>query len=208
MHQAGPPKNPLIGRMTMAYRQADSLPTRPARTPVKDEFSLVYDRYFSAVYRFIYYKTFHRERAEDLTGQAFLMAYEKYHTFDPAKGSVIAWLYRIAGNSVTDYYRRSRKTVSIHDVWDIAGEDDVALDHENREKLLALRKAMAELSAPERDVLILRIWEDVPYRTIASLLNRTEAACKMLFSRTLVRLRTTLGAAALLALLLAPAVYR
>jgi DNA-directed RNA polymerase specialized sigma24 family protein len=73
---------------------------------------------------------------------------------------------------------------------------------------MSLRKAMAELSPPERDVLILRIWEDVPYRTIASLLNRTEAACKMLFSRTLVRLRTTLGAAAFLALLLAPSVLR
>jgi RNA polymerase sigma-70 factor (ECF subfamily) len=191
----------------MAYPRVENVQTRPARTPVKDEFSLVYDRHFNAIYRFIYYKTFHRERAEDLTSHVFLKAYEKYNTFDPAKGSAIVWLYRIAGNAVADHYRRNR-TVSIHDVWDIAGEDDVALDHENREKLLALRKAMAELSPPERDVLILRIWENVPYGTIASLLNRTEAACKMLFSRTLSRLRTTLGAAALLALLLAPSVLR
>jgi RNA polymerase sigma factor (sigma-70 family) len=192
----------------MANRQAPIEKTHPARAPVKDEFSFVYDRYFNTVFRFVYYKTFHRERAEDLTSQAFLKAYEKYHTYDPAKGNVLTWLYRIAGNSVTDYYRRNRKTVSIHDVWDITGADDVALDHENREKLFALRKAMAELSAPERDVLMLRIWEDVPFRTISGLLNRTEAACKMLFSRTLARLKTALGAAAFLALLLAPVVFR
>ncbi len=192
----------------MVDQRVENVQTRPARTPVKDEFSVVYDRHFSAVYRFIYYKTFHRERAEDLTGQVFMKAYEKYHTFDPAKGGARAWLYRIAGNAVADHYRRNRKTVSIHDVWDIAGETDVALDHENREKLLALRKAMAELSPPERDVIILRIWENAPYRAIATLLNRTEPACKMLFSRTLSRLRATLGATALLALLLAPAVLR
>ncbi len=199
---------PIAGT-TMNERQSER--TKP-RTPVKEEFSLVYDRHFNSVYRFVYYKTFHRERAEDLTSQAFLKAYEKYHTFDPARGDIRAWLYRIAGNAVVDHFRRNRKTVSIHDVWDdvpdSGGANDAADDHENREKLLALRKAMAGLSAAGRDVLILRVWENVPYKTIASLLNRSEAACKMLFGRTLVKLKATLGAAVFLAVMIAPAVFR
>ncbi len=183
---------------------------RPARTPGTEEFSLVYDRHFDSVYRFVYYKTFHRERAEDLTSQAFLKAYEKYHTFDPARGDVRAWLYRIAANAVVDHYRKTRRTADVRDVWDAvaARAGDVALDHENREKLLALRKAMAGLSEAERNVLILRVWENVPYKTIASLLNRSEAACKMLFGRTLGKLKATMGAAVFLALLMAPAVFR
>jgi RNA polymerase sigma factor (sigma-70 family) len=191
----------------MKHRQSAATGPRTGAGPKKDDFSAVYDRHFTTVYRFVYYKTFHRERAEDLTSHAFLKAYEKYHTFDPVKGQVLAWLLRIAGNAVADDYRKHRRNKSIHDVWDIAGTEDVPLDLENRERLFALQRAVAALSAAERDVLMLRIWENIPYRTIASLLNKSEAGCKMLFSRTLGKLRGSLGAMTLLALFGAPGTF-
>jgi RNA polymerase sigma-70 factor (ECF subfamily) len=193
--------------MGMQYGSVKKTRPRVKGAEIKDDFSLVYDRYFTFIYKFIYYKTFHRELTEDLAGQAFLKGYEKYHTFDPDKGGVLAWLCRIASNVVADHFRKRTKTVSIHDVWDLAGSDNVELDLENREKARAVREMIAGLSATQRDILIWRIWQDLPFRTIARLVNKSEAGCKMLFSRTLLKLKGSLKAAAFLAVLGAPALF-
>ncbi|MBN1698235.1 MAG: sigma-70 family RNA polymerase sigma factor [Spirochaetales bacterium] len=169
------------------------------KTKVKrDEFGSVYDMYADKIYRFIYYKTYHREIAEDLTATTFLKALEHLAQYDPEKGSISSWLYRIARNLVTDHYRAHRKTVDIDDVWDCAGRQNVELDTENREHLRELQKVMKKLPSEQRDLLILRVWQELPYRDIAQIMGKSEGACKMMFMRVIARLRKHLSVAALL----------
>lgn len=48
---------------------------------------------------------------------------------------------------------------------------------------------MKYLSAVDREVLIMRLWLDLPFKEIACNLNKKEAAVKMSFGRALDRLR-------------------
>jgi RNA polymerase sigma-70 factor (ECF subfamily) len=174
----------------------------------RKQFAEVYDQYASRIYQFIYYKTYHKETAEDLTSSTFLRAFEKLHLFNPEKGSIGAWIYQIARNLVTDHYRAKKKTVDIDDVWDLAGEQNVELDAENREQLEELREVLQKLPAEHRDILILRIWQELSYKDIAHIVGKSEGACKMMFSRIIAKLRKELSVAALLLFFLFKLVWR
>ncbi|MBN2443036.1 MAG: sigma-70 family RNA polymerase sigma factor [Spirochaetales bacterium] len=174
----------------------------------REEYAEVYDNYATRIYQFIYYKTYHKETAEDLTSQTFLRALEKLHLYNPEKGSMSAWIYQIARNLVTDYYRSTRKTVDIDDVWDLAGKQNIELDSENKEQLEELREVLKKLPSEQRDILILRIWQDLSYKEIANIIGKSEGACKMMFSRIIAKLRKELSVAVLLLLFLLKSKYQ
>lgn len=161
-------------------------------SPIK--FEEVYERYAEKIYTFIYYKTYHKESAEDLTGTTFMKALDKWDSYRPGKGKVSSWLYAIARNCVIDHFRKQKKTMDIQDIWDLAGEEDVLLDAHNREQMKAVYEVMKTLPIEQRDILIMRIWQDISYKEIARILGKSEGACKMTFSRTISRLKKDLAA--------------
>ena len=153
-------------------------------------FAGLFDLYGRKIYDYLFYRTHHKETAEDLASTVFLKALERGQSFDPEKGSFGAWIYRIAHNTLIDQYRANRPTADIEDIWDLlASGEDVARDADARERLRAVEKRLAELPAGQREVLILRLWDGLTYAEIAELTGKSEAAGKMAFSRGLSALR-------------------
>jgi len=164
----------------------------------EESFAQIYDTFITVIYQFIYYKTYHRETAEDLTSQTFLKALEKLHRFNPQKGSMATWLYQIARNLVIDHYRTKKHTLSIHDIWDLAGTHNVEIDLENKEQLQMVQAVLKALPMNQRDIIIMRVWQELPYKEIAEIMGKSEASCKMLFSRTIAYLRENMSIAVVL----------
>ncbi len=164
-------------------------------------FGDLYDAHVRQVYRYHYYRTQHRETAEDLTSLTFTKALGRIGTFDPERGTFLAWIYRIARNALVDHYRAAREAVDIDDVWDLKSDADVQKDAETRERIEKLRPYLQALPKDQREILLLRLWDDLPYADIAAITGRSEAACKMAFSRTVSRLRKDVPASILLLLL-------
>ncbi|MBN1647073.1 MAG: sigma-70 family RNA polymerase sigma factor [Spirochaetales bacterium] len=158
-------------------------------------FEDVYDEYAERIYRFIYYKTYHRETAEDIMSQVFLKAFEKWDSFNPEKGPVSSWLYAIAGNLVIDNFRKKKPSANVDDIWDLSGSDDVQLDAERKEQLEEIRAGLGRLPSDQRNLIILRIWEDCSFREIAEITDKSEAGCKMQFYRAVKKLRSYISIA-------------
>lgn len=156
---------------------------------IYDDFGLLYDKYIKKIYDFIYFKTTHKETAEDLTSQTFLKALEKIATFNSAKGTFSAWLYQIARNNVIDHYRAKKENLNIDDIWDLAGREDIERDIDSRENVAAVEKYLKNLKPEQRDIIIMRIWQEMPYAEMAEILGKSEDACKMTFSRAIGKLR-------------------
>lgn len=169
-----------------------------------DSFDALYQHYVQPIYRFVYRRTLQRETAEDLTSITFLKALEKIRQYDPGKGPFAAWLYRIARNSITDHYRVQRDHTDIEDVWDLSSNEDVAGKVDDRMTHAKLRDALQTLPADKREIVLLRLWEGLSYREIAAIVGKSENNCKVIFSRTVAELRTTLPKSLLLLLLLSP----
>src|SRR5690606_24044658 len=111
------------------------------------------------------------------------------------------WLYAIAANTITDHYRTRTEERSIEDVWDLDTGEDVQVDVSNKLLVESVQQYMHTLTAQQRDILILRLWEELSYQEIAAMLGKSEASCKMLFSRTLKQLRAEMPLAAFIALI-------
>ncbi len=166
-------------------------------------FDPLYVLHVDAVYRYLHRRTLVREVAEDLTSVTFLKALEAIRTFDPDKGELRAWLYRIARNSLVDHYRNpARQTQDIETVWDLPGNEVTSLATEQSIDAAALHKALATLKPAQREIVLLRMWEGLSYKEIATLTGKTEGNCKVLFSRAVADLRLALPS--LLLLLLFP----
>lgn len=157
-----------------------------------EAFGELYEQYVRKIYDFIYYKTHHKETAEDLTSQTFFKALEKIHTFKPDRGSFNTWIYQIARNTVTDHYRQSKTTLNIDDIWDLSNDDDVERDADTRLQLEKVHQHLGKLKPELREILLLRLWNDLPFKDIADIVGKSEANCKMIVHRALGKLQTDL----------------
>ncbi len=153
------------------------------------DFSLLYDNYAEKIYRFVYFKTSHKEIAQDLTSQAFFKALENIKTFDGQKGCFSSWLYRIARNLVIDHYRAQKNDVDIESVWGLGGGDDLARDSELREKITGVKEFLKKLDEEQQEIIMMRVWDGLSHKEIAQILGRSEASCKMAFCRAIGKLR-------------------
>jgi len=159
-----------------------------------EEFSRLYDNYIEKIYRFIYYKTHHCQTAEDLTSQTFMKAWKHISRFDMNKNSFNSWIYKIARNTVIDHYRTQKRQQNIEDAWDLSIFDDTIENIDTKNKLEEVKKYIETLNSEHRDILILRLWQELSYKEIATILDKSEASCKMAFSRGLKKLRKQMPA--------------
>jgi RNA polymerase sigma-70 factor (ECF subfamily) len=156
-------------------------------------FAELYDAYVRSVYNFIYYKTHHKETAEDLTSDTFFKALKNIRQFDQSR-SFRSWLFTIAHNTVRDHYRSARPTTDIDDVWDLADTDDMVRDTETKHALAEVQKHLGKLTTAQREILILRLWQDLSYKEIADIVGKSEGNCKMIYSRAIAQLRDAVPA--------------
>src|SRR3989338_1038262 len=157
------------------------------------QFGQLYDSYIKKIYNFVYYKTWHRQTAEDLTSQTFFKALTKIKQFDEIKGSFSSWLYKIARNTVIDYYRQNKADLNIDDIWGLADSQDFASEIDNQQKLGDVQKYLQNLKPDQKEIVIMKLWDGLTYQEIAEITGKTVAACKMTFSRTMARLRENLA---------------
>ena len=153
------------------------------------QFGILYDRYIRKIYDFIYFKTHHKETAEDLTSKTFMKALSNLGRFNADIGTFQAWLYRIARNTVIDHYRTAKIDKNIEDVWDLSGNEDLARDVDTRASLKKVEQYLKKLAPEQRDIIIMRVWQGMSHFEIAEALGKTEASVKMKFSRAMIRLR-------------------
>lgn len=159
------------------------------------EFGVLYDMHVKRIHDFIYFKTYHKETAEDLVSKTFMKALENIKKYNAKIGSFSSWLYRIARNTVIDHYRTSKNTVDIEDIWDLASKQDIKSDIEVKEGLVKVKTYLAKLTPENRDIVILRVWQEMSYAEIAEVLGKSEDSCKMMFSRTIAKLKKEMPAA-------------
>jgi RNA polymerase sigma-70 factor, ECF subfamily len=154
-----------------------------------ERFGELYDRYIRKIYTFIYYKTLHKQTAEDLTSEVFFKALKNIRSVNPEK-KFSTWLYAIARNAVIDHYRTFKRTTDIEDAWDVGDDNDLSEKLDDTKTFEKLQKGLVRLSPIQREIVILRIWEDMSYREIADVVGKTEENSKMIFSRSIAKLRT------------------
>lgn len=157
-------------------------------------FGKLYDYYVAPIYRFVFIKVGHKAIAEDLTQEVFLSAFENLNNYSIQGCPLSSWLYQIARNKVIDHYRTKRNNLSIEevgeDVFKVGAviEKDLNFDFD----LKQVREAMLKLSEIEQDVLIMRFIEDLSHHEIASAIDKSEGAVRLIQHRAIKNLKRIL----------------
>ena len=154
----------------------------------RDAFGVLYGIYIKKIYDFVYFRTASKEAAEDLVSDIFIKVLERIGKFDPAKGSFSSWLYRVARNHMIDSHRTKRSAISLEGV----DPSDEGLQSEGVEDVVLFRQAaklLEGLKADQREVVVMRVWDELSYSEIAAITGKSQAAAKMSFKRAIENLR-------------------
>lgn len=154
--------------------------------------AVLYDRHYDAVYRYCYYRLGDGHAAQDVAGEVFVRMVEKLDTFRPRGRPLLAWLYTIARNLVTDRYRQQGQAneVALEAAVPLAddgdGPDRLA---DRRLEAECLSLALAHLTEDQRQVILLKFMENLSNAQVACVLDKSEGAIKSLQHRALAALR-------------------
>ena len=156
----------------------------------------LYERHYDAVYRYCYCRVGDAGLAQDLTADVFVRMVDKLHTFQVRGRPLLAWLYTIARNLVTDTHRQNGR--AIHLPLDSASQlasksnGDPVRGVERRLQAECLAAALGHLTEEQRQVILLKFIEDYRNGQIAGMLGKSEGAVKSLQHRALNALRRAL----------------
>lgn len=164
-----------------------------AKTGDPTAFAELYDRYQPAIYRYIFYRVGDIATAEDLTGEVFVRLVEKIHRFTYRGRPLLAWLYTIARNLVTDYHRHARRSLPLTLDDRLVGDViDPEQTIEDRLTQHSLAVAVARLTEDQRQVILMKFVEGLDNEAVARTLSKSVGAVKALQHRALAALRCIL----------------
>lgn len=176
------------------FDDIDSQLAAAARTD-RGAFGDLYDRNADQLLAYFYRRVACPHTAADLAAETWADALHSIDRYDPTRGAARGWLYGIAANQMRRWLRsgqvsnRARRRLGVDDIH--LDDDDVA-HIESLVDLAPLRAelvgALAALSTPVRDAVVLRVVHDLSYDQIAMQLRCTPGAARVRVSRGLAQL--------------------
>ncbi|GIO23767.1 RNA polymerase sigma factor [Oceanobacillus sp. J11TS1] len=129
-------------------------------------YTALYEKLHEPLYCFLYRYTQEEQLSIDIIQDTFEILQKKKHTFNPAKGTVKAYLFQIAYRLLMNKLNRRKKWRSLLPF--LAPQTHHSI---NMDEKLWIQQAIAKLPDKQRAIILLVYYEDLPQREIASILN-------------------------------------
>lgn len=174
---ADAPPCPVPLQMSATQRRpplADAAPTRAAMA----RFHQLMVPHLDGAYNFARFLSRDADGAQDIVQDAFLRAWRGFPGYDG--GDSRAWLYAIVRNCYRDWLKLGRRRARIehapgdtdtaeapHEIASAADSPELIL--ERRDESLRVRRVLAGMPRPLREMLVLRELEGLSYQEIATI---------------------------------------
>jgi RNA polymerase sigma-70 factor (ECF subfamily) len=166
-------------------------------------FDLLFRQHRAPVQRFVFRMVRDRTEAEDITQEVFLRVY-RYRDGYEVTAKFTTWLYRIAGHVTLNWIRDHSRSRYSEPLEPPAGsrprrhfvDGTVRIDEWLlfQSRMAALRSAMDELPARQRQIVRLHKFEEMGCEEIASALGCSNQAVRSTLCRAYGKLREMLSA--------------
>jgi RNA polymerase sigma-70 factor (ECF subfamily) len=105
--------------------------------------------------------------ALDISQEAFIKAFRKIKNFDTRR-PFFPWFYRILKNLCIDHYKHRRRLNEVP----LENVRILEVEHEDREMKKALWKGIDELPHEQKEIIVLRYFQQLSYQEIAEVLDK------------------------------------
>lgn len=149
-------------------------------------FESIYRAYYRRVYSFLYKLCHEHETAEDLTQETFYQAYKSLSKYR-GECEMFTWLASIAKNMYLKYLRHMRQANIVIDLY--VTEPEAPMSDEPGYRIVReidiqrVRQAIAAMPSKYSEVLILRIYGELPFSEIAMKLGISVNSAKVIYYR-------------------------
>ncbi len=139
--------------------------------------SSLIERHQTKIYGFIYSKVVDRDIADDIFQDTFIKVIKnlKSNSYNE-EGKFLPWVMRIAHNLIVDYYRKNKKMPMFREtdefsIFSIMSDDlpNIETQMINLQVQSDLSKIIEELPCDQKEVLMMRIYQDLSFKEISEL---------------------------------------
>ncbi len=110
---------PFAGLVARLFRRGPDADLRAAARGDAEAIGRFYDQHVDHVYAFVFYRVGRDAAlAEDVVQETFTAALGKVGDYDPARGSVVAWLCTLSRNPIRDGLRAHKRSDELAGTWE------------------------------------------------------------------------------------------
>ncbi|MCI1681143.1 MAG: RNA polymerase sigma-70 factor [Bacteroides sp.] len=158
----------------------------------KGDFQDIFNTYFEAIRRFVYYKTSDEQVAEDIAEDVFMQLWERRDRLELL--NIKALLYKMASDNVVSYYRKQDVRLSFAE--NMRPDESASLSPQEELQFEELKARYAavleEMPDGQREVFLMNREESLKYHEIAERLNLSVKAIEKRMNAALSLLRKKL----------------
>ena len=187
------PARPTFGQEVPAHLDEETV--EAVKRGERWAWEAAYRAYSKGLNGFLVLRLGNADEAAEALSETFLRALDRAHSLRGGADSFRAWLFRIARNVAFDRLRaKQRRPITDHEVDPIdlllAEPDAELIASEDAE---AVRRAMGQLDADDREVLWLRICARLSSADVGEIIGKRPGAVRMQQQRALTALARHLG---------------
>jgi RNA polymerase sigma-70 factor (ECF subfamily) len=139
--------------------------------------STLINRHQSKIYGFIYSKISDRDLSDDIFQDTFIKVIKtlKSNSYNE-EGKFLPWVMRIAHNLIIDHFRRNKKMPMYREteefsIFSIMTDNSQTVENQMITDQVEkdLKKLIEELPQDQKDVLVMRIYQDLSFKEISEL---------------------------------------
>lgn len=150
------------------------------------EFERIYREQNRRVYAFLLKLCGNSDLAEELTQETFYQAYKSLSRYN-GRCEMFTWLAAIAKNVFFSYLRKTKAESMVIDLYitdlEAALDDEPGYRLQRELDIAQVQKAIAGIPKKYSEVLILRIYGELPYEEIARKLGISTGSAKVIYFR-------------------------
>lgn len=162
-----------------------------------EAFAELYDLYVKRIYRFVFFKVGSHENAEDITSEVFLKTWQFLISGSEGADEIKSFsglLYRIARNSIIDFYRAraNKPEVAINEEMEIGDSGKWYQELEQKIDAQKIIAAIKKLKQEYQEILTLKYVDELEVKEIAEITNKGQIAVRVTMHRALKKLKDIL----------------
>lgn len=154
------------------------------------------NKYYKMIFVYIYRNIGHYHTSYDLTQEVFIKMMKAIGKFDMKVGSFQNWIFKIAVNTVKDYFKGSgykafKEVIEVDK--EKCDENNNIVDLVSRmSDSEEIKNAIMQLNEDKREVIILRFYHDMKIKDIAKVTETNESTIKSRLKQGIAELRSIL----------------